>query len=167
LELSGFDPDFFAYTEDTDLGIRAYLKGWECLFEPKAIVYHRYSKTAAFKTGYSSLKLYLVERNRLWILFRYYPVYLILASPITSLIRLIFQALQAVSSKGQASTLAPFSGFLALPLAGFKAFFDAFLSLPKQLKWRKQWLSKKPAKSALFRVIFDHFIPLKQISRLD
>jgi len=162
-ELNGFDPDFFAYSEDTDLGIRAFVSGWRCLFAPTAIVYHRYSQTSGAKRGYSALKLYYVERNRLWILFRYYPLYLMLASPITSLLRLIFQVLEAFFSQRGHLPLPFFPSLLSL----LKAFIDAFISLPRQLKIRRRWLKTGFEKSALWREIFEHFIPLKQISRLD
>ncbi len=163
-QLKGFDPDFFIYSEDTDLGIRAHLSGWESRFEPKAIVYHRYSKTTAIKSGYSTFKLYQVERNRLWILFRYYPLYLILISPATSLIRLIYQALQAFPGTDRESSALPvLSGGLAL----LKAFWDAFLSLPRQLQIRKKWMNSTAAKQAVSRLIRDRYIPLKEVSRLD
>jgi len=162
-ELSGFDPDFFIYSEDTDLGIRAFLSGWQCRFEPKAVIYHRYSKTTAIKSGYSAFKLYQVERNRLWILFRYYSPGLILVSPITSLIRLIFQALHPFSTRNRPYPLPIFSGLPGL----FKAFLHAFLSVPNQLKYRRKYRSSRKAKQDLSRLLLDQFIPLKEISRLD
>jgi GT2 family glycosyltransferase len=38
-----FDEDFFAYCEDTDLGLRGRLAGWRCVFVRDAIVKHHYS----------------------------------------------------------------------------------------------------------------------------
>ena len=159
-QLGGYDPGFFAYSEDTDLGIRAFLSGWECVFEPRAVVYHRYSQTSAQAGGYSPLKLYLVERNRFRILVRYYPLRLLPASLLTSPIRLIFQALQALAQPGQGSARKS-------AWALFKAVLGAFWTLPDQWKWRKQWLSRPGAKAAISRAISEHFIPLKEISRLD
>ncbi|MEP6912232.1 MAG: glycosyltransferase [bacterium] len=40
-ELGGFDPDFFLYQEDVDLGWRLWLRGYECVLASKALVYHR------------------------------------------------------------------------------------------------------------------------------
>lgn len=40
LKLGGFDPDYFIYVEETDLGWRSWLLGYETLFVPKSIVYH-------------------------------------------------------------------------------------------------------------------------------
>ena len=36
-----FDENYFAYYEDVDLAWRARIQGWKCLYEPKAIAYHR------------------------------------------------------------------------------------------------------------------------------
>lgn len=35
-----FDEDFFAYREEVDLAWRAQLRGWKCLYTPKAVAYH-------------------------------------------------------------------------------------------------------------------------------
>src|SRR5437588_4664170 len=40
-ELGGFDPDFFFYQEDVDLGWRLWLRGYECAISSESIVYHR------------------------------------------------------------------------------------------------------------------------------
>jgi len=46
IELNGFDTDFYpAYWEDIDISYRARKKGWEVLFEPKAIVHHKHEST--------------------------------------------------------------------------------------------------------------------------
>ncbi len=34
-EIGGFDEDFFLYSEDTDLGLRARWAGWKCLYVPR------------------------------------------------------------------------------------------------------------------------------------
>ncbi|MGB7240816.1 MAG: glycosyltransferase family 2 protein [Sulfitobacter sp.] len=41
-----FDEDFFAYMEDIDLGLRAQMAGYRCIFIPGAIVYHIGSATS-------------------------------------------------------------------------------------------------------------------------
>lgn len=35
-----FDEDFVNYVEDVDLSWRALLRGWKCLYNPKAVAYH-------------------------------------------------------------------------------------------------------------------------------
>jgi GT2 family glycosyltransferase len=40
------DEDFFMYLEDVDLAFRAQLRGWSCLYQPAARVYHRGTASA-------------------------------------------------------------------------------------------------------------------------
>lgn len=65
--LGGFDELYFAYNEDTDLSLRAWLRGWRVLFVPDAVADHHY------EFGRSPLKMYLVERNRLLTVLTDYP----------------------------------------------------------------------------------------------
>jgi GT2 family glycosyltransferase len=63
-----FDEDFFAYCEDVDLGWRAQLAGYQCLFVPTAIIYHRLSAT-----GGGKIASYYTGRNVIYILAKDYP----------------------------------------------------------------------------------------------
>jgi GT2 family glycosyltransferase len=65
--LGGFETLYFAYNEDTDLSLRAWLRGWRVLYVPDAIADHHY------EFGRSPLKMYLVERNRLITVLTDYP----------------------------------------------------------------------------------------------
>ena len=64
-----FDEEHFAYLEDTDIGYRARIYGYENWYVPKAIVYHVGSGTSGsrynqFKTRYSSRNnIYLIYKN--------------------------------------------------------------------------------------------------------
>lgn len=65
LEDVGFlDPDFFMTYEDVDLSFRAQLRGYECVYVPGAIVYHRYRatnrKTPSRQVFYSQRNIELV-----------------------------------------------------------------------------------------------------------
>lgn len=60
--VGGFDPSFFAYQEDADLAWRARMTGWHCLYEPRAVAWHRGSATAREA---SATKYRLVGRNRM------------------------------------------------------------------------------------------------------
>jgi GT2 family glycosyltransferase len=162
-ELGGFDPSFFAYSEDTDLGIRAFLAGWQCVYEPDAVVYHRYSSTSSAKSGYSPMKLFYVERNRAWVMLRYYPLRLILVSPFTSFWRYSYQAYQVLFSKGQGPGLGAGSAMKALA----KALFQALVSFPTQMKLRRKWRSSKSTARAFDQMIAENTISWKEISRLD
>ncbi len=41
-----FDDDYFAYFEETDWAWRVYLMGYQILFEPRSIIYHKLGKTS-------------------------------------------------------------------------------------------------------------------------
>lgn len=61
------DEDFFMYYEDTDLSWRAWLRGWQVLYAPHAIVRHVHCGSSK---EWSPLFLYNVERNRLAMLIK-------------------------------------------------------------------------------------------------
>ncbi|MFT6556364.1 glycosyltransferase family 2 protein [Sneathiella sp.] len=52
-----FDPDFFAYMEDIDLGLRAQMAGYRCIFVPGAIVYHMGSASSGGTASAFSVRL--------------------------------------------------------------------------------------------------------------
>ncbi len=62
LGLGGFDPAYFAYYEDVDLGWRLWLAGHEVRHVPAAVVLHRHHGTAG-AVGAQAARLY--ERNAL------------------------------------------------------------------------------------------------------
>jgi hypothetical protein len=70
-EIGTFDESFFLYCEDTDLGLRARRAGWRCRYVPGAVVEHRYSHSAG---RVSSLKAYYVERNRILVAMKNFPL---------------------------------------------------------------------------------------------
>jgi hypothetical protein len=61
-----FDESFFMYCEDTDLGIRLFLAGYDTIYCPDGIIYHKY------RYKESGWKYQLLERNRLMILLKTY-----------------------------------------------------------------------------------------------
>jgi GT2 family glycosyltransferase len=66
-----FEERYFAWFEDVDLGIRAQLAGFRCWYEPKAVVHHWGSATAA---KMSDRKAYLTSRNSMFLFFRTMPL---------------------------------------------------------------------------------------------
>ena len=60
-EIGGFDEDFFAYGDDAELGLRARIAGWKCLYTPDAVVRHHRGATLGLG---SARRLELIERNR-------------------------------------------------------------------------------------------------------
>jgi GT2 family glycosyltransferase len=69
-EIGGFDEDFFAYGDDAELGLRARLAGWNCLYVPDAVVRHHHSTTLGLA---SARRLELIERNRVLLAAKLFP----------------------------------------------------------------------------------------------
>ncbi len=67
-EVGNFNPEFFMYHEDTDLGWRLWLAGWRCMLAPTSVVYHKYEFSRSIS------KYYYMERNRLWLLLSNYKL---------------------------------------------------------------------------------------------
>lgn len=60
-----FDPSFFIYNEDTDLGLRINNLGYKILYAPKAVSYHQRAPARRTVLNKKSLRMaYLVTRNR-------------------------------------------------------------------------------------------------------
>lgn len=69
LEEIGFlHRDFFFSMEDVDLGFRAQLAGYKCVYAPKARLYHHLAATGGGRTA-----SYYDGRNSLWVIARNYP----------------------------------------------------------------------------------------------
>ena len=66
--VGGFDPDYFLYYEDVDLGLRGQAQGWSTEHVPAAIVEHRHSDRT---TQGTELVEVLQHRNRLLTLVRH------------------------------------------------------------------------------------------------
>ena len=144
-----YDEDFFAYAEDTDLGWRARLRGWKCVYAPTAVVYHARSASAG---KYSSLKAFLVERNRMWLEVKNYPVSMIVYGHLFTFLRYTYQAYGAFMGKGAAGEFTrdhPKSELLRI--LG-RAYSSAIKGFPKMLNKRK-WIQKNKLTS--YREMFE------------
>jgi GT2 family glycosyltransferase len=96
-EIGFFDDDFFAFAEDSDLGLRGRLAGWEAVAATQAIVYHKYSQTSG---RLSPFKIYLVERNHYWVVWKNFPMSHLVALPFYSLWRYFEQVRTVMSGAG-------------------------------------------------------------------
>lgn len=133
-EVGWFDEDFFLYCEDTDLGLRASWAGWRCVYVPRAVVVHRYSGTAG---GSSALKARFVERNRLWVAIKNFPLPLLLLVPMASLVRYAWQMVAIRRNQGLAAAYVRSGNSLwdALAIVA-RAYWDTLVEMPRL--WRKR-----------------------------
>lgn len=132
-QIGGFDDEFFAYCEDTDLGLRARLAGWETRSVPQAVVFHHYSATGG---RYTPFKAYLVERNRVWVAVKNLPMPLLIKGFFYTKWRYLVQVYGIISGKGAGARFA--EGFSRFELVSilFRAYFDAFLGINGMYKKR-------------------------------
>ncbi|HSM49631.1 MAG TPA: glycosyltransferase family 2 protein, partial [Draconibacterium sp.] len=68
--VGGFDPDYFSYVEDVDLGFRLILAGYRCIFLPNAVVHHVGSGSTGKRSDFSA---YYGQRNLIWTFFKNMP----------------------------------------------------------------------------------------------
>jgi GT2 family glycosyltransferase len=73
-QVGDFDPRLFLYHEDLDLQVRLRQAGYDCVLVPTSVVRHKY--TATFSPG----KYVYIERNRMMVLIKDWPLSLLLAS---------------------------------------------------------------------------------------
>jgi GT2 family glycosyltransferase len=135
-----FDEDFFAYADDTDMGWRAQLAGWKCIYNPKAIVYHLHS---ASSSAYSPLKAFLVERNRMWVAMKYYPISLLIVGQLHTLKRYIYQAYGALFGRGAVGKFTQDFSKIQLIKILFKVYYSILKNLPIILQKRSKMKMRK------------------------
>ena len=163
-ELGGFDESFFLYCEDTDLGLRARRAGWKCIYAPKAVVVHAYSQTSG---AASSLKAYYVERNRLFVLIRNFPLNSLLAALPSTAVRYGWHALAAWKGRGAAGRFLETGGAFALAWIALRAHFAAAAALPRLWRERRRIAGQaKLGPSEFSRLLRRHSIGLREVAEL-
>ncbi len=135
-----YDEDFFAYADDTDLGWRAQLANWKCIYNPKAIVYHFHSASSG---TYSPLKAFLVERNRIWVAIKNFPLSLIITGQFFTLWRYLFQAYGTFLGKGAAGRFTKDFSKIKLVKILAEVYLSLGKSFPVMLRKRKAIQDKK------------------------
>ena len=162
-EIGGFDGEFFLYCEDTDLGLRALWTGWRCLYVPDAIVEHRYSHSAGRA---SALKAYYVERNRLYVAVKNFPLRMLALAPFVAIFRYVWHVIYMLRGQGKAAEFAQEGGGGAM-LAWFvvRAHLSAVFALPKLLAKRRRIRSHARISSLEFsRMLRQHWLTSKQVA---
>lgn len=153
-EIGFFDEDFFAYCEDTDLGLRGRLAGWKAILVPSAVARHYYSGTAG---GYSPLKAFLVERNHIWVVLKNFPKRLILFFPLFTFWRYLLQFYGILAHRGSSSKFVQSFSFWRLPSIIFRAYFSTLTSLPKILSDRRKIKKQQKISNKEFYLLLKKF----------
>ena len=159
------DESFFSFGEDTELGLKGRWAGYACFYVPGARVYHKYSATWG---KYSPEKAFLVERNRMWILWKHFPVRDIPASPWHTFRRYLYHLQGLVQKKGATYRFAEQHPAYKLVLALLRAHGSAIVGLPRVMVQRRKFSSCRKISSTEFRRVLDRFgMSAKEVAMKD
>jgi len=157
-----YDEDFFAYADETDMGWRAQLAGWKCIYNPKAVVYHFHSASAG---TYSPFKAYLVERNRIWVALKSFPILLLVLGQFYTFWRYLLQAYGAFAGKGAAGRFTSDFSKIDLVKILIKVYLSLWKQLPLMLRKRRVIQKKKRITNrAVFWLLRQYGISAKEIA---
>jgi len=164
-EIGLFEETFFAYGDDAELGLRAQLFGWRCIYIPTAVVYHLHSAT----TGpYSLDKIFLIERNRLWLVLKLFPWPLILLNPYYTLIRYCWHLYSGLSGIGSTGRFLEEHSSWELIRLLLRAYWSAFMGSRKILKKRRAIQKKKRLSSLeIYRLLRKYRLRAKELALSD
>jgi len=133
--IGGFDEDFFMFADDAELGLRARIAGWRCLYMPGAVVRHH--RGASLDAG-SLKRIFLIERNRVLLAAKLLPWSLLLLNPYYFALRLASGAAAAAGGKGEMARFRGFANKLRLAWTILRADLAALNLLPRMLRKRRE-----------------------------
>jgi GT2 family glycosyltransferase len=161
-EIGLFDAEFFAYADDVDLGLRGRLAGWECTYVPSAKVYHKYSSSSS---AHSPFKAFLVERNRIWVLFKYFPLELVLVSPFFTFLRLTFHLYGALSGQGASARFSEKHSVLRAMMILLKAWGAALAAVPAICRQRRAFSRlRRISRREFYRLLCRYRISAREVA---
>jgi GT2 family glycosyltransferase len=158
-----FDEDFFAYGDDAELGLRAQICGWNCLYVPTAIAYHHRSSTLG---EYAPEKIFLVERNRIWLALKLFPWRQLVQAPLYSAVRCCYSFRSLVTRQGDVGRAAR-QGLVWRTLgAVLRAEFAATLRSPRMLGKRREVNRRRQISAREFGLLLRrHQISARELTR--
>ena len=132
-EIGDFDEDFFCYGEDLDLGFRARLAGWKCIFAPDSKLTHFHSQSGGAS---SPFKAFYTRRNGYYIAIKCFGLFDLLLYPGRDLywnIRQVFLKNKLKSVEKLKTEI----GLMGMTIIVSKAYFSTIKNLCKMLKKRQ------------------------------
>jgi GT2 family glycosyltransferase len=161
-DIGGFDEDLFAYADDAELGLRARIAGWRCHYTPQAVVRHRRGSTLGLQ---SARRIALIERNRILLAVKHFPVRLLWLNLPFYLARLAAGFWAAMRGRGEAGRFEGATGKTRLALALASGFFAGIWLIPHTLSKRRRLrpIRRLTAKQVC-QLLFRHRISLKALS---
>lgn len=162
-QVGGFDEDFFAYADDAELGLRARIAGWRCLYIPTAVVRHHRGATLGVL---SPARLRLIERNRVLLAAKLFPWSLLWLNGLFYAARLGAGAWAAIKGRGEISHHAGWKNKLRAGWALMQGDIEALQMLPKMLAKRRQIRRiRRLTPRQIRQLLLSHRISLKALSQ--
>jgi GT2 family glycosyltransferase len=160
-EIGGFDEDFFAYADDAELGLRARIAGWTCIYVPHAVVRHHHSSTLGVQ---SARRLELIERNRVLLAVKHFPWSLLWLNGVFYLARLAAGAWAALRGRGDTRHFPGLRGKLTLAATLLKADLAALRMAPAMLRKRHRLRPLRRLSSGeIRRLLWRYRITLREL----
>jgi len=162
-DCGGFDEDFFAYADDAELGLRARAMNWSARLVPASLVHHHRGSTLG---KHNPGRIYLIERNRLWLAILHFPLWLLLLNPAFFLLRLFASFFASLSGHGEAAHYTGIRAKLSLGLTLARANWAALGGLPRMWAKRKRFRARRRLDDrAIFALICRYRITLSELTR--
>jgi GT2 family glycosyltransferase len=162
-EIGGFDEEFFAYADDAELGLRARIAGWKCLYIPTAVVRHHRGASLGLL---SSRRLELIERNRILLVAKLFPWSLLWLNGGYWLARMTAGVWAAAAGKGEVARFPGPSGKLRIASALIRGGLSALPLLPSMFRKRRALQRiRKLSPSEVRRLLLKYKISLKDLSQ--
>ena len=160
--IGGFDEDFFAYGDDAELGLRARIAGWRCLYTPEAVVRHHRGATLGKDSAW---RLELIERNRVLLAVKLFPWSLLWLNPVFSLARLTAGLLAAHRGTGDTAQFPGWRGKWTMACAVVRGDLAALRLVPRMLRKRAAIRRiRRLTPAELRRLLWAHRLPLKEVA---
>jgi GT2 family glycosyltransferase len=161
-QIGGFDEDFFAYADDAELGLRARIAGWGCLYIPGAVVRHRRGSTLGVA---SPARIELIERNRVLLAAKLFPGSLLWLNGAYYLARIAAGALAGARGRGEVRRFQGPWAKLGLAFSLIRADLRAIPMLPGMLRKRRALESiRKLTPRQTRELLMRHRIGLKELT---
>jgi GT2 family glycosyltransferase len=160
--IGGFDEDFFAYGDDAELGLRARIAGWTCVYAPDAIVRHHRGSTLG--KG-SAERLALIERNRVLLALKLFPWSLLSLNPLFFALRVAAGIAMAGRGAGDTVHFPGLGGKLRMAGALIRGDLQALRLAPRMLRKRRDIdRLRKLSAGDVRRLILRHRLPLREVA---
>jgi len=135
-EIGAFDEDFFAYGDDAELGLRARIAGWKCLYVPTATVRHHRGSTLGLE---STRRLKLIERNRVLLVMKLFPWSLLWRNWWYYGVRLAAGAWASFHGAGETAQFPGWKGKLRMAKALMTGDLEALALSPRMFRKRREF----------------------------